>query len=115
MFLAEEERIQEATSGIDISFSLFYRYPIPKYDIYCNASDFNDKQIKIIWPFSCDSNCSKDCGICKPTIFRSLSTTDYMKVVIGDSITDLAIAKLAGTCYCTRFSFTKMQRAVSSL
>ena len=96
MFLAEEERIQEATSGIDISFSLFYRYPIPKYDdIYCNSSDFNDKQIKIIWPFSCDSNYSKDRGMCKPTIFRSLSTIDYMKVVIGDSITDLAIAKLA--------------------
>lgn len=33
--------------------------------------------------------------MCKHTIFRSLSTTDYMKVVIGDSITDLAIAKLA--------------------
>ncbi|MBT2646290.1 2-hydroxy-3-keto-5-methylthiopentenyl-1-phosphate phosphatase [Bacillus sp. ISL-34] len=89
-------RLLITSGGIDFFvLPILSRYPIPQNDIYCNGSDFNDKQIKILWPFSCDSNCNKDCGMCKPSILRSLSTNDYMKVVIGDSITDLAIAKLA--------------------
>jgi 2-hydroxy-3-keto-5-methylthiopentenyl-1-phosphate phosphatase len=89
-------RLLITSGGIDFFvYPILSRYPIPKHDIYCNASDFSGKQIRILWPFSCDTQCSNDCGMCKPSILRSLSTNDSMNIVIGDSITDLAIAKMA--------------------
>jgi 2-hydroxy-3-keto-5-methylthiopentenyl-1-phosphate phosphatase len=89
-------RLLITSGGIDFFvYPILSRYPIPKHDIYCNASDFSGKQIRILWPFSCDTQCSNDCGMCKPSILRSISTNDSMNIVIGDSITDLAIAKRA--------------------
>jgi 2-hydroxy-3-keto-5-methylthiopentenyl-1-phosphate phosphatase len=89
-------RLLITSGGIDFFvYPILSRYPIPKHDIYCNASDFSGKQIRILWPFSCDTQCSNDCGMCKPSILRSISTNDSMNIVIGDSITDLAIAKMA--------------------
>jgi len=89
-------RLLITSGGIDFFvYPILSQYDIPKQDIYCNASDFSGKQIRILWPFSCDTQCSNDCGMCKPSILRSLSTNHSMNIVIGDSITDLAIAKMA--------------------
>ncbi|WP_308012549.1 MULTISPECIES: 2-hydroxy-3-keto-5-methylthiopentenyl-1-phosphate phosphatase [Metabacillus] len=89
-------RLLITSGGIDFFvFPILSNYPIPNHDIYCNSCDFSGKQIKILWPFSCDALCTKDCGMCKPSILRSLSANDDIKIVIGDSITDLEIAKLA--------------------
>jgi 2-hydroxy-3-keto-5-methylthiopentenyl-1-phosphate phosphatase len=101
-------RLLITSGGIDFFvYPILSRYPIPKHDIYCNASDFSGKQIRILWPFSCDPQCSRDCGMCKTSILRLFSTNDYMKIVIGDSITDLAVAKLADLVIARDFLLQK--------
>ncbi len=66
-----------------------------KVPIYCNGSDFSGETIRITWPHRCDEHCQNDCGMCKTTIIRRYDPSRYYRVVIGDSITDLAGAKLA--------------------
>ena len=63
--------------------------------IYCNGSDFSGERITITWPHSCDEHCTNGCGMCKTTIIRRYNPADHYRVVIGDSITDLAGAKIA--------------------
>ncbi len=88
------------SGGID-----FFVYPvlspfaIPKENIYCNASDFSGAQIRILWPHSCDSACDNDCGMCKTKIIRSYPRETYERIMIGDSVTDFAGAKLADTVF----------------
>jgi 2-hydroxy-3-keto-5-methylthiopentenyl-1-phosphate phosphatase len=84
------------SGGID-----FFVYPtllpfgIPKENIYCNESDFSGENLVIVWPHPCDDQCDQHCGMCKATLIRSYSSEDYTRVMIGDSITDFAGAKLA--------------------
>lgn len=63
--------------------------------VFCNGSDFSGGTIKILWPHSCDEKCQNNCGCCKPSIMRKFETEDTLKVVIGDSVTDLEAAKQA--------------------
>ncbi|MGG0409751.1 2-hydroxy-3-keto-5-methylthiopentenyl-1-phosphate phosphatase [Peribacillus simplex] len=101
-------RLLITSGGIDFFvYPILSQYHIPQNDIFCNSSDFSSKQIKILWPFSCDTQCSNDCGMCKPSILRSLSTNDSMNIVIGDSITDLAIAKMADLVIARDFLLQK--------
>lgn len=101
-------RLLITSGGIDFFvFPILSRYPIPKQDIYCNASDFSGTQIKIVWPYSCDPECKKNCGMCKPTILRSFSADEYIKIVIGDSITDLKAAELADLVIARDFLLKK--------
>jgi 2-hydroxy-3-keto-5-methylthiopentenyl-1-phosphate phosphatase len=91
------------SGGID-----FFVYPIlaPYFlegKVYCNGSDFSDETIRITWPYGCDEECDVDCGMCKSTIIRSYPADKYYKVVIGDSITDLAGARLADFTICRSF------------
>ncbi|WP_199426447.1 2-hydroxy-3-keto-5-methylthiopentenyl-1-phosphate phosphatase [Thermaerobacillus caldiproteolyticus] len=83
------------SGGID-----FFVYPlldglIEKEFIFCNGSDFSGETIQIVWPYSCNEHCHNGCGCCKPSLLRKLSKPDAFNIVIGDSITDLAAAKLA--------------------
>jgi 2-hydroxy-3-keto-5-methylthiopentenyl-1-phosphate phosphatase len=83
------------SGGID-----FFVYPlleglVEKERIFCNGSDFSGETVQIVWPHSCDENCQNGCGCCKPSLLRKLSKPDAFNIVIGDSITDLAAAKLA--------------------
>lgn len=63
--------------------------------IYCNGSDFSGETITITWPHHCDDACQNGCGMCKTTIIRRYDPATHFRVVIGDSITDLAGAKIA--------------------
>ena len=95
------------SGGID-----FFIYPILKRygiqnDIYCNNRDFQDEHIRIIWPHPCGPECDNHCGMCKPTIVRSFDSKSYHKVLIGDSITDLAAAKLVDFVYAREFLLNK--------
>jgi 2-hydroxy-3-keto-5-methylthiopentenyl-1-phosphate phosphatase len=93
-----EQQIQffVTSGGID-----FFVYPtllpfgIEKEQIFCNKSNFEQEQIKIEWPHPCDEFCDQDCGMCKATLIRSCSAENYTRILIGDSITDFAGAKLA--------------------
>ncbi|MFE8703581.1 2-hydroxy-3-keto-5-methylthiopentenyl-1-phosphate phosphatase [Cytobacillus sp. FJAT-54145] len=92
---AEHISLYIVSGGID-----FFVHPIlepfgPFEAIYCNASDFTSETIQILWPHTCDEQCTNDCGCCKPSIIRTLDGDQLFKVVIGDSITDLEAAKQA--------------------
>ncbi|TCZ81166.1 2-hydroxy-3-keto-5-methylthiopentenyl-1-phosphate phosphatase [Paenibacillus albiflavus] len=88
------------SGGID-----FFLYPILEpFDIaheqiFCNASSFKEDTIEILWPHACDANCDNDCGMCKTTIIRSYPASEYTRILIGDSVTDFAGAKLVDTIY----------------
>lgn len=83
------------SGGID-----FFVYPmLEPYGltdrIYCNGSRFDKETIEITWPHSCDEHCDVDCGMCKTSIIRTYPSDQYFRIVVGDSITDLAGAKMA--------------------
>ncbi|WP_139490534.1 2-hydroxy-3-keto-5-methylthiopentenyl-1-phosphate phosphatase [Brevibacillus dissolubilis] len=84
------------SGGIDF-FVYPYLAPYNLNEIYCNASDFSGENILITWPNSCDDECSNkgNCGMCKTKVIRQYDPKQYYRVVIGDSITDLAGAKIA--------------------
>ncbi|MFK2825949.1 2-hydroxy-3-keto-5-methylthiopentenyl-1-phosphate phosphatase [Bacillus sp. B190/17] len=66
--------------------------------LYCNEGDFSGENIHIHWPHACDEKCpNQNCGCCKPSIIRALSSGDTHSIVIGDSVTDLQAAKIADT------------------
>lgn len=103
-------RLLITSGGIDFFvYPILLRYPVPKQDIYCNSSDFSGDHIQINWPYSCDALCSSDCGMCKPSILRSHSSIDNIKIVIGDSITDLVVAKMADLVIARDFLLQKCQ------
>jgi 2-hydroxy-3-keto-5-methylthiopentenyl-1-phosphate phosphatase len=84
------------SGGID-----FFVYPtllpfgVPQEHIYCNESDFSGENLAIVWPHPCDDHCHQGCGMCKATLIRSYSSEHYTRILIGDSVTDFAGAKLA--------------------
>jgi 2-hydroxy-3-keto-5-methylthiopentenyl-1-phosphate phosphatase len=97
------------SGGID-----FFVYPLLEpfgltNRIYCNASDFSGDLIRILWPNKCDEHCDRDCGMCKTTILRSYDTDRYERIVIGDSITDLAASKLADHVFARAFLIEKCE------
>lgn len=88
------------SGGIDFFvYPVLSEFPIPKENIYCNASDFSGSHIRILWPHECDAHCHNDCGMCKTTIIRSYPTDEYERILIGDSVTDFEGAKLADTVF----------------
>lgn len=104
----QKVRLLITSGGIDFFvFPILSRFSLPKQDIYCNASDFSGKHINILWPFTCDEHCSNDCGMCKPSILRSFSPDDFLKIAIGDSITDWEVAKIADLVIARDFLLQK--------
>lgn len=88
------------SGGID-----FFVYPtlqpfgIRQEDIFCNRGDFQGEQVLIEWPHPCDEECENGCGMCKTTIIRSYPRDEYLRILIGDSITDFAGAQLADVVF----------------
>ncbi|GLI08402.1 2-hydroxy-3-keto-5-methylthiopentenyl-1-phosphate phosphatase [Paenibacillus tyrfis] len=88
------------SGGIDFFvYPVLSSFAILKENIYCNASDFSGTHIRILWPHSCDAECDNDCGMCKTRIIRSYPRETYERIMIGDSVTDFAGAKLADTVF----------------
>jgi len=84
------------SGGIDFFvYPLLQPFGIPADHIYCNGSDFSGERIRITWPHPCDGECGGDCGMCKTTIIRRFPRDEYYRILIGDSVTDFAGAKLA--------------------
>lgn len=77
--------------------------------IYCNGSDFSGDFINILWPNACDENCVGGCGCCKPKVLRQFDPDHYERIVIGDSITDLKVAKLADHVFARDFLAKKCE------
>jgi 2-hydroxy-3-keto-5-methylthiopentenyl-1-phosphate phosphatase len=84
------------SGGIDFFvYPLLEPFGIPADHIFCNGSSFEEERIRITWPHSCDEDCSNDCGMCKTTVIRRFPADRHYRILIGDSITDFAGAKLA--------------------
>ncbi|RKP57007.1 2-hydroxy-3-keto-5-methylthiopentenyl-1-phosphate phosphatase [Cohnella endophytica] len=84
------------SGGIDFFiYPLLAPFGIPDDHIYCNGSDFSGDNIKITWPHDCDEHCDNGgCGMCKTAVIRQFPNDEYYRILIGDSITDFAGAKL---------------------
>ncbi|MGC5324807.1 2-hydroxy-3-keto-5-methylthiopentenyl-1-phosphate phosphatase [Brevibacillus sp. SYSU BS000544] len=83
------------SGGIDFFvYPMLAPYGLDEH-IYCNGSDFSQDTITITWPHACDEHCTTDCGMCKTAIIRQYDPSTHYRIVIGDSITDLAGAKIA--------------------
>lgn len=67
-----------------------------KLKIFCNLGNFNSKNIKIDYKYL-PKNCSLcgTCGCCKIEIIEKYSKEKYTRILIGDSLTDLAASKVA--------------------
>ncbi|MFC5699946.1 2-hydroxy-3-keto-5-methylthiopentenyl-1-phosphate phosphatase [Cohnella faecalis] len=88
------------SGGIDFFvYPLLEPFGIPADHIYCNGSDFSGENIRITWPHACDGECSNDCGMCKTAVIRRFPSDRYYRILIGDSITDFAGAKLVDLVY----------------
>lgn len=106
---AEGVPLYIVSGGID-----FFVYPmldgyVNRDNIYCNASDFSGETIRILWPYRCDETCQNDCGLCKPSILKQFPSERYHRIVIGDSITDLAAAKQADQVFARDFLAQKCE------
>ena len=108
----EQEDIQflVTSNGIDFFIDPILAPYKEKIDqVYCNSSDSNSENIRILWPHPCDNQCTVDCGMCKTTIIRSFDKDEYYKIVIGDSITDLEGAKIADQVIARSYLLDKCQ------
>ncbi|MBP0725963.1 2-hydroxy-3-keto-5-methylthiopentenyl-1-phosphate phosphatase [Bacillus sp. RG28] len=100
---SEDYELTIVSGGLD-----FFVYPIladylPIEQIVCNRTDFSGETVKIHWEHSCDEQCENDCGLCKPSVMRRLSSAEDKIIVIGDSVTDLQIAKQADFIFARDF------------
>ncbi|MDK8179684.1 2-hydroxy-3-keto-5-methylthiopentenyl-1-phosphate phosphatase [Paenibacillus sp. UMB4589-SE434] len=99
------------SGGIDFFvYPLLEPFGIPTDHIYCNGSDFSGDTIQITWPNACQPPCTNDCGMCKTTIVRQFPAEKYERIVIGDSVTDFAAAKLVETIYARSHLIDKCEQ-----
>ncbi|CAH0122231.1 MULTISPECIES: 2-hydroxy-3-keto-5-methylthiopentenyl-1-phosphate phosphatase [unclassified Paenibacillus] len=88
------------SGGIDFFvYPILAPFDIPEDHIFCNGSDFSGERIRITWPHQCQKPCTNDCGMCKTTIIRRFPAERYDRILIGDSVTDFAGAKLVDHVY----------------
>ncbi|WP_409346658.1 2-hydroxy-3-keto-5-methylthiopentenyl-1-phosphate phosphatase [Paenibacillus sp. MBLB4367] len=89
------------SGGIDFFvYPTLEPYGIEPSRIHCNGSDFSGEHIRILWPHECGDVCEqKGCGMCKPTIIGTYPADRYERIMIGDSISDFAAAKVADTIF----------------
>jgi 2-hydroxy-3-keto-5-methylthiopentenyl-1-phosphate phosphatase len=99
------------SGGIDFFLlPLLEPFPVSKERIFCNASDFSGERIRIVWPHPCDEHCSNDCGMCKTTVIRRYPKEQYLRILIGDSVTDFEGAKLADLVFARSHLITKCEQ-----
>lgn len=67
-----------------------------KLKIFCNSGDFSSEKIKIDYKYL-PKNCTLcgECGCCKIEIIQKYPKEKFIRLVIGDSLTDLAASKVA--------------------
>ena len=66
-----------------------------KLKIFCNKANFNSKSIKIDYEYL-PKNCTLcgDCGFCKIEVIEKYPKEKFTRILIGDSLTDLAASKV---------------------
>ncbi|MBI3591242.1 MAG: MtnX-like HAD-IB family phosphatase [Candidatus Melainabacteria bacterium] len=71
-----------------------------KLKIFCNSGNFKSEKIKIDYKYL-PKNCTLcgDCGCCKIEIIENYPKDKFTRVLIGDSLTDLAASKIADVVF----------------
>ncbi len=100
------------SGGIDFFiYPLLEPFGIPADHIYCNGSDFSGERMTITWPHACDSECDNGgCGMCKTAVIRKFPSDGYYRILIGDSVTDFAGAKLVDLVFSRSHLTVKCQQ-----
>ena len=93
----EKENIEfnVLSGGLD-----FHIYPVlEKYvdrvKVFCNNADFSEDRIKVKYNYL-PKNCNMcgDCGCCKIEIIENYPEGQFIRILIGDSLSDLAASKV---------------------
>lgn len=112
-FVKKEAKIREGFDGFldfcqkeNIDFyvvsgglDFFVEPALEKYKdnlkIFCNKGNFNDNKINIDYIYL-PKNCSLcgECGCCKVEIIEKYPKDKFTRILIGDSLTDLAASKV---------------------
>ncbi|MGG4488366.1 2-hydroxy-3-keto-5-methylthiopentenyl-1-phosphate phosphatase [Metabacillus idriensis] len=107
-FTEEEEiPLYIVSGGIDFFVHPLLNGLVDRSRVFCNEGDFSGEKIEILWPNTCDVQCSNDCGCCKPSLIRKLADPGQKIIVIGDSVTDLEASKLADFVFARDFLLEK--------
>ncbi|MDZ5607324.1 2-hydroxy-3-keto-5-methylthiopentenyl-1-phosphate phosphatase [Bacillus pseudomycoides] len=97
------------SGGMDFFVHPLLEGLVPENRIYCNTTDFSEEYIEVKWPHPCGEHCNYNCGLCKSTLIRNLSSKNDFHIVVGDSITDLQAAKQADKVFARDFLITKCE------
>ena len=84
------------SGGLDFFVESVLEKHKDKLKIFCNSGSFKSEKIKIDYkylPKDCTS-CG-DCGCCKIEIIENYPKDEFIRILIGDSLTDLAASKVA--------------------
>jgi len=84
------------SGGVDFLIDPILQPYREKLSVYCNTSRFYPDRIELDLPYY-DENCitCDGCACCKIKIMNQYPAADYFRIVIGDSLTDLASARQA--------------------
>ena len=98
----EKENIEfnVLSGGLDFFVNAVLEDYADRIKIFCNAGNFNSEKIGIDYkylPKSC--YLCGDCGCCKIEIIQWYQKDKYKRVIIGDSLTDLAASKICDVIY----------------
>ena len=71
-----------------------------KLKIFCNKANFSSKNIKIDYEYL-PKNCTLcgDCGFCKIEVIEKYPKEKFIRILIGDSLTDLAASKVVDVVF----------------
>ena len=88
------------SGGLDFFVEVVLEKFKDKLNIFCNKGEFSSEVIKIDYKYL-PKNCSLcgDCGCCKIEIIEKYPKENYIRVLIGDSLTDLAPSRVSDTVF----------------
>ena len=92
---SEKIEFNVVSGGLDFFIEAVLESFKNKLKIYCNGTKLNSNKIKIHYKYL-PKNCTLcgDCGCCKIEIIEQYPRDRYVRVLIGDSLTDLAPSKV---------------------
>lgn len=84
--------------------------------VWANQVDSSQEYLKLRIPYSCDDSCEGHaveglhCAPCKPSIIRELAERGDFIIVIGDSVSDIPMAKIANFVFARGYLLKECER-----
>lgn len=88
------------SGGLDFFIEIVLEKYLSEIKIVCNKANFNSDKITVDY-FYLPKNCllCGDCGCCKIEVVEKYPKSEYHRILIGDSLTDLAASKVVETVF----------------